>query len=89
MQFAPLDGAPAERGATRPARLAAANVYYAQQQRKKDEGAFAASAAELSDYLDAEVVAPFTIELAADGAEGFNATVVGESASVRVRQTGS
>ena len=42
--------------------------------------------ATLSDYLDAEVVAPFTIELAADGAEGFNATVVGEAASVRVRQ---
>ena len=89
VQFAPPEGATPTRDATWPARLAAANVYYAQQQRRKEHGAYAGTAAELAPYLDVDVAAPFELGLVAT-ADQFNATIAhGEGPDqlrVRVRQ---
>jgi hypothetical protein len=50
-----------------PARFAAANVYYAQQEYKRCTGAFAKSVRDLGPWLDADVVRPFSIQIRTSG----------------------
>jgi len=90
VQFAPAEGAAPLRDVTWPARLAALNLYYAQQLYLSQTGNFSTTLSALRPYLDAEITSPFELELEARGNATFNATVTygapPDELRVRVRE---
>ena len=59
-----VDEAPeVPRDSTWPARLAAVNVYYAQQAYKQKTGSYASRMDQLSELVNQAIVAPFQIEI--------------------------
>ena len=51
------------RDPTWPARLAAMNVYYAQQQYKQETGSYATETDQLSQHVDQAILSPFQVEI--------------------------